>query len=656
MINFSLSNIKITNFACYSGENILDFTTNGDNNIFLFKLPNGFGKTSLFHAIKWGFYGESVEYYKDSDRIEVKTFLNDRLDPTKDMFSVEISFKHGSNNYVLRRIFKPSLKKYSTLTLSTDGELIDAEEAQEKLDNIIPANFADFFMFDGEQLSRFMSAQKELNFRDSIHQLLGLKQLRVLKDDLERLQKRYEHDLKQEKSTNDEVYQKQNLITQINRDIANYELKIGQHEEDIAYQESVREKLDSKRNEYAHLPDVMVKLKELEKRKLESKERLTVSKTRLCINSSKLFLTFLKSDFENYIEDNEERIASLSDIAGLDEIQSQVQGVKKELLKMSNPVCKVCGHKLNDSDISRLEAEQESIQNKILIFDNNKKEIDSLRDENVLFRNFLGSLNDIDFQKELDTSSEMLSKLENIEKDISEKESESQKAKYGSLGDINREISLLEGQITTKKGQIKIFRLKMIELQKEKSELAKKIKVLAHDDRIMAQTSERIVYVSNLVNILEEALETSTKSKRDLILEKSNKLFMEITNKPEEYGGIDFESMDSYAFVIRTKDGKIVTNPSKGEKQILAMSFLLGLSRYTGKNSVILMDTPVASLDDVHSEGIGKALSNLDNQVIFLAQPQELQGDIYRNMLPAIAKEFYVERDEYKSSFKERKL
>jgi DNA sulfur modification protein DndD len=148
-------------------------------------------------------------------------------------------------------------------------------------------------------------------------------------------------------------------------------------------------------------------------------------------------------------------------------------------------------------------------------------------------------------------------------------------------------------------------------------------------------------------------LETSTNSKRNLILEKSNKLFMEITNKPEEYGGIDFESDDSYAFVIKAKDGNIVTNPSKGEKQILAMSFLLGLSRYTGKNSVILMDTPVASLDDVHSGGIGRALANLDNQVIFLAQPQELQGDIYKNMLPSIAKEFFVERNDYRSSFKE---
>ena len=85
------------------------------------------------------------------------------------------------------------------------------------------------------------------------------------------------------------------------------------------------------------------------------------------------------------------------------------------------------------------------------------------------------------------------------------------------------------------------------------------------------------------------------------------------------------------------------------------MSFLLGLNQYTGRNSVIVMDTPVASLDDVHSAGIGKALSKLDNQVVFLAQPQELAGDIYKNMKSGIAREFIVERHDYSSTFKEVK-
>ena len=99
MINFRLLKLKIFNFACYYGENVIDFPSKEGKNIYLFKLLNGFGKTSLFHAIKWGFYGEHIDYYKDSDKIDIESFINDRLDSSKDFFYVKIfcSFKTSFN-------------------------------------------------------------------------------------------------------------------------------------------------------------------------------------------------------------------------------------------------------------------------------------------------------------------------------------------------------------------------------------------------------------------------------------------------------------------------------------------------------------------------------------------------------------------------------
>ena len=117
MIDFKLIKIQIFNFACYYGKNVLDFGTDADKNIFLFKLLNGYGKTSLFHAIKWGFYGEDIEYHKDSEKVDVKDFLNDRLDPKKDLYFVEITFEHGNDVYILKRTYKPIVKKTSTFIL-----------------------------------------------------------------------------------------------------------------------------------------------------------------------------------------------------------------------------------------------------------------------------------------------------------------------------------------------------------------------------------------------------------------------------------------------------------------------------------------------------------------------------------------------------------
>jgi DNA sulfur modification protein DndD len=657
MIDFRLIKIEIFNFACYYGKNTLNFNEKSKENIFLFKLPNGYGKTSLFHAIKWGFYGEEIEYFKDSDKVEVKDFLNDRLDKSKDLCYVEINFEYGRDAYILKRIFKPSSKKNSSFSLNKNGrEFPDVDDAQEELNQIIPKNFADFFMFDGEQLSKFMTAQKEFNFKDSIHQLLGLKQIRILRDDLLKLQNRYDNKLTQQKTTNAEVESKKRIISGILSEMQNKQLKIDNSKKVIEDNDQTKDGLEEHRLRYENLPKVMDDLKKIRDKQETLTREMTSKENVLENNSENIFIKFIERDISQFIDINNQRINELKELCGLTDTQANTQSSKRSILENSIPICNVCGHKLDKEEKRRLEEEQKRIKDSLVIFERNSDERNSLKDENNLFSSFLLKSKNIDFQKELDELQEKREKYGDLDKKRKELELESQKEEYGSLAKINREINILVEENTTKKDQINILQQQIKGLINKKEEITKEIVRLGHDDKITDKIISLSSYTAKLVRQLEEALELGTLSKRKKILEKSNELFKEITNKPEEYGGIEFENDDSYAFVIKTNDNKIVTNPSKGEKQVLAMSFLLGLNQYTGRNNVILMDTPVASLDDIHSAGIGKALSKLNNQVIFLAQPQELGGQIYENMKKSIVKEFTVKREDYKSSFNEEEI
>ncbi|ABE52444.1 AAA family ATPase [Methanococcoides burtonii] len=656
MIDFKLIRITLFNFACYYGENTLDFTTKTDKNIFLFNVPNGSGKTTLFHAIKWGFYGESIEYFKDSDKISIKDFLNDRLDPSKDMCFVEITFEYGNKTYTLKRKYQPGVKKTSELSLSKgQDDILDVDEAQEMLNHINPQNFADFFMFDGEQLSRFMTAQKniEQNYRDSILQLLGLKQIQILKDDLSKLEKRYDNELTQQKSTNKDVETKKKVINRLNKDINNEDVKIEKHNESIEQNDNYIEKLEEQRTRYAKLPKVMEDLDKINKDIRKQDKRSSDIESKLSSSSTNFFIKFIERDLKRYIDENNNKIRDLQDICGLSDMQADTQSAKEDILKKSIPKCEVCGHKLSDSEISKLKDEQERISESLKLFEKNKNERDNLKDENQQFMSSLRLLDGCDFGLEMDNLDELKNKIHNLEKAKKDLDKESQREEYGDLAKINREISSLQIQNTKNEDKIKIAKYNIKSSKREKEDITRDIKRLGHDDTNTVRITRNIDYLSKLIRLLDEALEIGTESKRHQILKKSNELFNEITNKPDEYSGIGFEDEESYAFIIKTKDNSPVKNPSRGEKQVLAMSFLLGLNQYTGRNNVILMDTPVASLDDVHSAGIGSALANLNNQVIFLAQPQELAGDIYKNMKPSVVKEFTVERNEYKSSFKE---
>jgi DNA sulfur modification protein DndD len=655
MIDFKLINVNISNFACYLGENRIDFTTESKKNIFLFKLLNGYGKTSFFHAIKWGFYGESIDYFKDSKQIEIKDFLNDKLDPAKNSFFVEISFKYGSEAYILTRSLKPGIERLSTLSLVKNGRKIpDRDEVQETLDQIIPKNFSDFFMFDGEQLSKFMTAQ-EKNFRDSIHQLLGLKQIRVLRDDLKRIKAKYDTKLVESKSNDQEVNDRKETIKGILRYIKNHELKIKEHDDKIFENEKTKEGLEGHRSEYENLPNIIRDIDLISEKEKKLIRDITLIKAELELNSKNLFINFIKKDLKKLLDENNKRLTGLEGLCGLSDKQADIEIVREDVLNKSVPICNVCGHKLDEKEIKKITHEKEKLKESLKTFEKNREERALIKNENKHLKEFIEKLGEFDFQKNLDDYKEKTSNLGELIKSRKVLQKESQREEYGNFANINRQISILEEENTKKRDHIKILKEEIKRYQDNIEEINRDIKRLGHDDKITQAVSSQVSYISKTIKLLDEALESGTQSKRKKIIEKSNEIFLEITNKPQEYKGIEFEDGESYAFIIKTSNNKTVTNPSKGEKQILAMSFLLGLNQYTGKNNVILMDTPVASLDNVHSAGIGKALSKLNNQVIFLAQPQELSGMIYKNMLPSIAKEFVVEREDYKSIIREVK-
>ncbi len=131
--------------------------------------------------------------------------------------------------------------------------------------------------------------------------------------------------------------------------------------------------------------------------------------------------------------------------------------------------------------------------------------------------------------------------------------------------------------------------------------------------------------------------------KRADILAEANRVFMGITNKQDAYGGLAYDDPNSFSMHIVRKDGKRSVLPSSGENHVLAISFLISLSLNTERLTPMLMDTPLSRLDDVHKPNIGKTLASLDNQVIFLAQPGELDENTKRMLLPSVSKMYSAE-------------
>ena len=164
-------------------------------------------------------------------------------------------------------------------------------------------------------------------------------------------------------------------------------------------------------------------------------------------------------------------------------------------------------------------------------------------------------------------------------------------------------------------------------------------------DSRMQPIVNRIGFCNGLIQKLDETIYISIARMRGEILKVSNEFFKDMTNKPEIYDHLEYIKDESYLMTIVKKDGKTVPQGSTGELQIVTMSFLMALSKCSGRTTPIVMDTPTTNLDLIHSQGIERSLKSIPNQVLFLAQPAESTDHFVDGVKDIIAKKFETVHD-----------
>jgi DNA sulfur modification protein DndD len=95
--------------------------------------------------------------------------------------------------------------------------------------------------------------------------------------------------------------------------------------------------------------------------------------------------------------------------------------------------------------------------------------------------------------------------------------------------------------------------------------------------------------------------------------------------------GLNIRSMDS----------------SAGEEQIFALSLIAAIAKVSGTRVPIVMDTPLARLDTDHRSNVLRYFAaHAGEQVIFLSQPDEVNGEYLRVIRDRICKAYHIEFEE----------
>ena len=641
--------LVLQNFGPYFGKqtiNLRPTNTNHPRPIILFGGMNGGGKTTLLDAIRLALYGHRAQC-STRGNLTYSDFLSqcvNRNTPPTEKTRIELAFEHIQDDQIVEyrivRTWEKNPKDGKDNLGILDGEWPDyylVNTWDEYIENLLPLGISNLFLFDGEQVKELAELETPPPLVvDAIQSLLGLELAERLAADLDI------------------------LVTRKKKQLAKTK--------EIANLEEIEQKLYQQKTD---LEVATEKLTNLEKQLKEAQEKQKKAMRKFVSEGGKIAAE--RSQLEQEFKDVELEMDN-----GRQEMLELAAGALP--LALISPLLEQASSQ-GDLEILRHEAEialdafQERdkrlldyVNNLSIPTDKVSKIEEFLNQENLTLKE------DIHQSDEpwLFADEEALTLLENLLCYEIENSLKNAQESLTHLKDLEVEINILEKQLATAASP-EAYEILATALQEAQTELAK-VQVACensrHDrkkleDTITQTKKELFSYTDETIELqnIQHIIKSSAKVKRTLqlfkdklTLKKLNKLEIEVTecfryllHKSDLVHRVAINT-NNFALSLYDNQSQIVPKHriSAGEKQLLAISFLWGLARVSGRHLPVAIDTPLGRLDSSHRQNlIERYFPAASHQVILLSTDTEvgkLEVENLRN-LEAIAHQYLLQYD-----------
>lgn len=647
-----IKEFTIDNFKVFQRSTTIDFTKNGDKNIYLIGGANGSGKTSILEALNFCLYGgKNKDIFEKINKNEIKK------GNCKVSFKVVFE-KDDGEELEVKRIWKASEiltndpkpeDLEEKLVIKKEGKkfkAVDKSSWQEFINTTIPEGISNFFFFDGEKIERMAEDKgSSLRLKSSIETILGLKTPRKLIEDLDQVERKIKKDSSDVSNT--QIKKEQADLDLLQEELGNLQKERKRLESDI---EKIKEKKNEIRDQFherfGFSPEARNKLNNLKKKRNSLKVDLSeINKTikKYCNNTLPLVLLF-------------DKFSQVKKQISLEEDIKQKKALKQEREQLSRKIidtiyksnnCPVGGESVDDK-------EKEELVNKISksiyedISDNEDIILDMSNSQVQNFNSILKSIKQssakniipllkkrTNIQQRIEKIKENISKLELQEGNKEDFEAMEERLfnQENALGRKKENLNQIEEEIFSKKDQIE-------KKNKDIEELYKKFEE--------TKTTKKL---TNKVGQVQGALEEYIKILREQKLEDLKKnifsMYEKLAYKSDLMEDIRI-GPNNYNVSIINKEGREIEkkNLSAGEKEIYAISLLWGLAETSSYNLPIIIDTPLARLDKTHrSSIIDNYLPEAGEQVVVLSTDTEINEEYYNKLKPDIANSFHLNFD-----------
>jgi DNA sulfur modification protein DndD len=644
--------LVLENFGPYCGRQVINLypKTDKENSrpIILLGGMNGGGKTTLMDAIRLALYGARAQC-STRGNLSYGDFLtqcvNSHTAPN-DKTRVEIVFEHIENDkpvqYRVVRTWEKNPKdgKDSLGIVNKKDDTWPLEALvntwDEYIENLLPVGISNLFLFDGEQVKEL--AEQEIPppiVVDAIRALLGLELAERLAVDIEIITNRKRKELADTK------------------DLANLE----EIEQKLKQQEE-----ESEATKEAEML-LATSLKDAEKEQQEAFDKFISEGGKIAAERTQLEKQRdqKKAETEESRQGMCELAANVLPLALIESLLTQAQTQAEKEFRISQ--AQIARDILFERDkrllnwISQVGISKEQVDKIKTFLDQDVETLNSsfLQPEELWLladAETLSQLGNVLYylQNTKNLAKQQLGILKNKEEEIITLERQVQTA--ASPEDYNKLVQALQkaqNNVAEVKANWEATRRRVTELE----DVIKKLKKDLQEYTV--QTIDR-KNREHIITASAKVQETLKLFRERLTLRKLNKLEVEVTEcfryLLHKSDLVHRVAIDTHTFSLSLYDlqGKPVPKHrlSAGEKQLLAIAFLWGLARVSGRRLPVAIDTPLGRLDSSHrSNLVERYFPSASHQVILLSTDTEIGQKEVQALREneAIAREYLLKYD-----------
>lgn len=176
--------LTLHNFGAYQGEHVVDLSVTPERPVVLVGALNGSGKTTLLEATQLALFGRAVRGTSRS-RMAYQEYLGQLINRNvrpEIGASVGLTFRHRSggrdDRFSITRTWRKAGAAIKEEIEVLRNDALDTEATErwlEFVEEFLPVQLADLFLFDGERIEALADPERSAEFlKAGIHALLGL--------------------------------------------------------------------------------------------------------------------------------------------------------------------------------------------------------------------------------------------------------------------------------------------------------------------------------------------------------------------------------------------------------------------------------------------------------------------------------------------------